>query len=426
VVENIVVSEEICVREKLFKNMSESKEFHDLNKLRGEFNPLEMMLGSEKENSISKILSSLCNPHLKHNFGSKFLQEFLKNILPSKKLCPEKYKISIKTEFSFGDSGRIDILINFLNKDNEEEHVIGIENKTKQDEGEEQICKYQKGLINSFPDSNKIIVYLTPYGKKSETIDELLTDRCPVNISSYESIIKSCNKKYNNIDKYEQRFLNDFSLFVKDKILGIDMYKKENEKSVINLAKVYKEEVGKIIKYGKQQNNIRRVVYENLLRDLMHEGHVIPIGWHFPNTQRPQEFNFEAIKINRELKLIEAGEFPYIYFQITSNTGKPDIGDSFTFRVMAFCYNTEEKNEVCKFKSNLIDVILSSCELPNDKTKKREWIPWRCLWSGDEYILQDIGELDNEGLFKIINDGIGKTQNIIIDSIREKHDLINN
>lgn len=120
------------------------------------------------ETTHSAILAEFLNPKGGHGQETKYLHLFL-NMLKEKGLpfTFSENDVSVYTEYPI-DDGRLDILLR-----NSESQVIVIENKIYACEQNEQLTRYCKwAKANSKGHRDYAIIYLTLYGKESETADE--------------------------------------------------------------------------------------------------------------------------------------------------------------------------------------------------------------------------------------------------------------
>ncbi len=151
-----------------------------LKAAKGRFNVFTVLRGSGEETGLhSAWLAYLLNPKAEHDCGSLFLDMFVetlkeKGVELHDGTRDELQKINnfngdkaeVKSEFWF-KHGRIDILISSPGS------VIAIENKIWAYEQPDQISRYIKYLTSMNVKGEKIVLYLTPEGKKSATAGKL-------------------------------------------------------------------------------------------------------------------------------------------------------------------------------------------------------------------------------------------------------------
>jgi hypothetical protein len=72
---------------------------------------------------------------------------------------------------------------------------------------------------------------------------------------------------------------------------------------------------------------------------------------------------------------------------------------------MAYCGDGYEYVK----SSQILAKKIRNANLFPTNSKPRQWKPWECLYSGQTYHLQDMGELDSESIVDIIKDCVDKT-----------------
>ena len=128
---------------------------------RGErFNMFEMLGVAHYEVTHSKIIAGFLNPHGSHGQGCLFLQLFLKTISDETGL--DFSQIKVHTEYSIGENGRIDILI-----EDGSNHGIIIENKIYAVDQPEQLIRYNAFAQTEVKYENYTIYYLTLDGSEA-------------------------------------------------------------------------------------------------------------------------------------------------------------------------------------------------------------------------------------------------------------------
>ncbi|MFW6008932.1 MAG: PD-(D/E)XK nuclease family protein [archaeon] len=162
------------------------------------------------ENFISDYLAYILNPKL-NGLVNKPLEGLLNYFKEFNSLeFYEEFedKVEVIREYTFKSNRRIDLLI-FIGRG----LVIGIENKIKADEHDEQTKSYAKSIEEEFPDRENLLIFLTvqkirPASKKFQ-------------ILTYWDLIHILNKiKYdftNNIRK--SIFFDDFKLHLEEFIM---------------------------------------------------------------------------------------------------------------------------------------------------------------------------------------------------------------
>jgi len=122
-----------------------------------DFNFFTAVCRYKDETRHSSFIASLLDPAGKHGQGALFLKLFLKEIA----IDFDSYELEkwqVKTEVTFRDGRRIDILLSGPTQ------IIGIENKVHAEEGVEQLADYAKEL--SSYGRKAALVFLTPEGRE--------------------------------------------------------------------------------------------------------------------------------------------------------------------------------------------------------------------------------------------------------------------
>ncbi len=125
----------------------------------GRFNLFRIFGVDHYENTHSAILAELLNPKGSHGLKFILLECFFKSLGIDNKVDGFDYETStVLTEYVI-DGGRIDVFIN----DNQG-HVVIIENKIFAQDQFEQLKRYQKYAKSKFGEGNFLILYLTLSG----------------------------------------------------------------------------------------------------------------------------------------------------------------------------------------------------------------------------------------------------------------------
>jgi len=188
------------------------------------------------ENSISDIIAHLLDPGENHDQGSIFLMEFLdiikKEIVNNGLSSIEPEHITIKREEATRSidrkKRRIDIVMKLSNNDNQ--LVIGIENKPWAKEQDDQVSDYIKYLEKEY--GKFVLIYLSSHGEMPNSIEEKEREK---RISEGQLAILSFNKLEQWLEKCRMRsksdrvrtFLRDFEIYIHQKFEGSTIMEKE-------------------------------------------------------------------------------------------------------------------------------------------------------------------------------------------------------
>ena len=157
-----------------------STEFHELEQFLTLREPnIWRITGIEnRENRISKFLAWLLNPKANHSFDDLFLKELVMQSLrtetgrqyglnPVEVLMLDLSEVEVKTEYSFKNKRRCDIVISVPTEANTPNSgfLCCIENKIWSKESENQTIDYYNSSFEDFPDTkypHRIYLFLTP------------------------------------------------------------------------------------------------------------------------------------------------------------------------------------------------------------------------------------------------------------------------
>ena len=162
-------SEEIRALEEFVLN---NPELERLEGMLDTFNVFETLKIVNVEIKHSNFLAWLLNPNENHSLDSYFLRQFLKTFYSeNKELIDSELSLFDFEIFDYSDVEirrewrNIDLLILIRGEGKENKKVaIAIENKIKSSEGQDQLVRYKKIMGNEFPDYNRLLIFLTPYG----------------------------------------------------------------------------------------------------------------------------------------------------------------------------------------------------------------------------------------------------------------------
>jgi len=390
----------------MIEKLLKSKKFQELVKINN-FNMLSLFSDIFNENSYTRLLAYLFNSEENHGLNQQFFRSWLKNVQEINFKLPTAINSTIKTRLNWRthENRYIDMVIQVINKETGKvSHVIGLENKKFTTESENQLADYQKDINLTFPQSKKVLIYLTPKGHKGKSHSEKIT-QCPCINVSYNSLTKTCDEKFKT-DKHDIltliKHLNKYISY--NIIYGANM--KDSKKKIVNSISQnteYKKAIEEIIKYYPTYKTIRNLAYENIVSELQEHYDHVRIAWVYPQSSNtPHEINFEIDDIN---DLLGKRKIKF-YYMLYSNTPNPHIGNDVCIRLMAYC---GDGYEYVKSSQTLAKKIKKASLFPESSSLPKQWKPWECLYSGKIYNLQDMGELDSESIVDIIHDCIEKT-----------------
>lgn len=172
------------------ENFRNSLSFDSLDSYSKAFDLFKIMGVRSKESVHSNILAALMRESAPHGLGASFLNVFVGAIGRTISNCdpvPAEVLSSVA-----GHSAKIareleciDLVIDFPKLG----LVVGVENKIWAREQPDQIKRYQETLVERYLGyRHKLIVFLTPEGRKPETMDKEST--VPVHCMSYSTIVE--------------------------------------------------------------------------------------------------------------------------------------------------------------------------------------------------------------------------------------------
>ena len=159
--------------------------FLNLRRQSSSFNPYRMLGVEYRELSHSNLLAYLLDPSSAHGLGGHYLNAFLRSaMLASTPRCvPIPVGVTdavvVRREYM-----NIDLVIEF----SKSRHVVGIENKIRHHERDDQLKDYQDRLIKRYPDWSKCLIFLTPHGQQSESHHNDLLEQCPIVCLGYKAV----------------------------------------------------------------------------------------------------------------------------------------------------------------------------------------------------------------------------------------------
>ena len=398
----------------LINNLTETTEFKKLQELgslihdtQRQFDLLSVYKELIDEMAWSRLFAYLLDSTQNHGLGQSAFRKLLE-IIPklkvfSKSLPADKDTETLcVTEWKTENSRRIDILIKLTDEKGTIKAVVGIENKVDSGEQNDQIRDYQKSLIKAFPRIPKVLIYLTPDGRITETADDDLS--CPALSVSFNSISVVCERIQKKTTGQGQIFLS----VLKNHIDKLTNNQKMEKEALQLIKKLYQDPAHRqAIKLIGQYSPNTRSVFEDLTSNLKNSK-ALPfsmdeksIYYHPSKSSNPQEL---AIRIN-ELSDIVKGFEPYIMLRCENKN--PDIGDIFTLRLALWDLNYESRDAVSK--QAVRDKVQNAFSFTNSLGTNKHWWEWICVWTGNSYKLTDMGAKDVEGLTALLTNGIKQT-----------------
>lgn len=164
--EEMEASEELGPKVSALKELEADPELTRLDDMLSEFDALEVLGVSRRENTHSNVLAWLLNPQGSHMLGAYFLKEFLRETKTSTDVKLEDQvwlntRVLREWHSVVDEGGRaLDILV--LNED--AKFACAIENKVLSGEQGGQLTSYRKALEANYPGFDASHLFLTRYG----------------------------------------------------------------------------------------------------------------------------------------------------------------------------------------------------------------------------------------------------------------------
>lgn len=367
------------------------------------------------ENTWSRVLAYLLDSRKNHGLGQQFIRKMIrKSTRPDwfETLPPgdECYVVSI-TEWrlkSGADTRRADILLLVYDFEGTVRGVIGIENKIGAREQPNQVRDYQNAIIERFGQENikKLMLFLSPDGKASETADTNKSCQCPCIPISYRTIQHVCGEigRSENTGK-QSYFLTQILKCRLEKMLH------QNEHPL-------QQEINQLYQKHRQAIRILLANLPNVTRlfDALQQ----KFGDWKPDKFRCQTYNkngaceFKVFRLSDENKLHQEGVV--WTFRIFHPENNPDIGDDFHLSIDIWVQDKLLRKKWRDWEKRFLE---------NTTREHNEFWEWVNLWQGDKHVLTDLGEKDAEYMFQKLVARIENTEDAIRNKISEFRLLTN-
>lgn len=400
----------------LINNLTETTEFKKLQELgllihdtQRQFDLLSVYKELIDEMAWSRLFAYLLDSTQNHGLGQSAFRKLIQ-LIPNLKLFSKSIPADINTEtlcvteWNTENSRRVDILIKLIDSKGKIKAVVGIENKVDSGEQNDQIRDYQKSLSKAFPKIPKVLIYLTPDGRTSETADSDLN--CPALSVSFDSISTVCEQIKTQTTTQGQIFLS----VLKNHIDKLTNNQKMDKEALQLIKKLYKDPAHRqAIKLISQYSpNIRSVFDDISIR--LSKSKSLPftiektsIDYYPKTSSNPHEFKLYI----DELSDIGHNKGFGPSYMLHCENANPDFGDIFTLRIALWYSDFKGKNATTR--NSLRDKVSNNFAFPNPLGTDRHWSQWICIWTGNSYKLSDLGEKDVEGLTALLTNGIKQT-----------------
>ncbi len=376
---------------------------------RDEFDIVTLFENIIDENAWSSIFSYLLDSSKNHGLKTSPIECWLKNINssyvnPILRIINGECSVESKTEWGTDEGRRIDILLKIRNNKSDIIAVLGIENKVDSGEQTEQLSDYQKAIVRNYPKVPKLLIFLTPDGRKSQT--SMLNKECPCIAVSYISIINTCEELSKPLNK-EKTALKQFLSSLQKSLTKMTKENKYESDIKLTLKKLYADpDHRRAIKLIQEYSPNIQTVLEGLRDRLENSTLKKPFDFSEATNQTssnnifmlyfPKSYEIAAIK--------KLGVCYMLHFHKDGNP--PDIDDEVTLRVMIHV----KDNNGGKERKNKIFTIAQM----ENSFETQHWWQWVNIWADKKYKLVDLGEKDISNLEKLMVNGINKTYSEVI------------
>jgi len=365
------------------------------------------------ENSWSHLFAYLFRSEENHRLGQRFFRTWFQfasdshpelanyqNGLPD----VDNSQTIVSLPWPTPNGRFLDILVEIRSKIDDRVFVVGIENKVASGEQRDQLKDYQRALIEEFRYSPKVIIFLTPDGRESQTSDNC--SDCPCFAVPYKSIISTCKTILPECEGQAEILIKVLKTHIsrmvgvndmekKIKSLIYQLYKKPNHRRAIELINLYTPNITFVFEplekyFGNLPN--QKVTLP------MRNRKALAWFWH------RNEFNVQF----KELDGISSNKGIHVSYMLKFPNESPVIGDRFTLRIMVNIL--DKQNFPDRDRNRVKKTIKSSMQLSERSNGQDwDWGPWVSIWVGDSYELRDMGSKDVEGLKNLLFATICKT-----------------
>lgn len=391
-----------------------------MKRLTPDFNFFALLGDALREPAWSRIFSGLLDSTLPHGLGDAPLRTWLRHVheeqsgngepIPANFLrLPVGAVVRTSVEYSTPAGRRIDILIRVFDPGHRVAAVIGIENKLDSPEQPSQIADYQAALDETFPGVQRLILYLTPGGRRPETANSAST--CPCHLASYKTIVQLCESLGPDSMSDVQQLLRS----LKREIRSVVFQENDMQAKAKSLIQKLWSDPGhrKAMQLIVECVPTPRKIWESQLEPRLKKaatanGIEIDFFEYYPaKSANPRE-----IKVYCGGAIGERTErmgFQLCYMLHCTNQ-VPDTGSEFCVRLVAWCKSKRARERIAKMD-------LAKCLPPSQRLKS--WGPWENLWTGNSYVLRGSDAQDVKGLSALYSRAVVETFKRMDAALRE-------
>jgi len=392
-----------------------SAEYQKLLKREPVFDLFSVVGRLRKENASSRALAYLLDSNEDHGLGALFFNMLLQQIsreagehdvspVLQALLHTKGVETNCTTEWSTRAGRRVDILARVFDSQRTVVGVLGIENKHKAEEQEEQVGDYQKELADCFPgDIPRLMLFLSPGGRRSQTARHC--KECPHVEVSYLAVVAALRACCAHLlgplavfvtslaNHLETELENGGEMNSEVKALVRDLYKDPNHRKAIRLLLTHLPTFATILP------RIEQRVFDEAITDAKFKTYTHPKK----RIDRLQEVYFDATDL-RPLTKRHGFFFYYVLQPDHKEIGwrMPSLGDRLFIQLLAWCKEPAAKEAV---KRLMLSKVLPPTKDP-PRAFENKWFP---VWSAGTHTLRDFDTEDVLGCSQRLIEAIRST-----------------
>ena len=407
----------------IIERLIATNEYDALTKLSPNFNLFDLLDDALREPAWSRIFCGLLDSTLPHGLGESGFREWLKLVdrevgnngmtLPvAFRRLPSGSIFRTSCEYSTPAGRRLDILVRVLDRKHRIIGAVGIENKLESPEQPSQVCDYQAALCEVFPQAHRLIIYLTPDGRKPTTADPL--SKCPYVSVSYRTMVENCRTLESNAQPRVAALLESLAEEIESTVLG-DTKMKAQAKSLI--AKLWADPTHRqALRLIAECIPTPRKLWETgLIKQIAQQTRSFGLVLNLENEELSVFYPSKNAS-PQEIKLWYGGDISNhashlgfsLCYMLHCSDRNPDVGSEFSVRLMAWC-------DSAKARQRLKKIGLEEALPPSGR--RRNWSTWENIWTGGSYILQDLDSADLKGMTKLAVDAARQTYSVVANKI---------
>jgi hypothetical protein len=386
-----------------------------------QFNIFRLANKTINENAWSKVFAWLLSSTADHELELRPLLNWLRLSGGNRFTAIRNNAETVLTtnEFATKEGRRLDILIRVIDKESRLLAIIGIENKLWSDEQTDQVGDYQKDLdirFSRYPGISKQVIFLTPDGREANTANNAL-QTCPCVSQGYSTIIDLCDSliQVRGMKRGLKQLIEQMKNYLQTEIdttraekhareLVRRLYADERYRGALRLIARHKPSTSDLLE--KLQLRMQKALKQRE-----------PYLEHYWITQPPRHNNPHDLRLclNDLDKLTYRGQSPVaINYILTCDKDEPDIGDAMKMIVAAWCKNKAAVQRATK-------LIIQHEPIPWREGMRKEWVT---IWTGNQYRLKDLGEVDSKALSILLLDAVDQSHESLLRRLQHPRPIL--